>query len=105
MDVEPVESVDSSRIFGGLNQSVNVHEDRVTIVNPGPPVLRTKEVRYEQIDEVYLYVGTFYATLAIEIRNDYRVMVRWLPRSKAIRVANLIRECMQAASEAPSIGE
>ena len=97
MDVEPVASVNSSRVFGGLNQSVSVYKDRVTISNPGPPGLHAKEARYEQIDEVHLYVGMLYATLTLGIRNDYRVMVRWLPRSKAIRVADLIRERMQAA--------
>jgi hypothetical protein len=97
MEVEPIESVNSSRIFGGLNQSVSVYKDRVTISNPGPPGLHAKEARYEQIDEVYLHVGTFYATLTMGIRNDYRVMVRWLPRSKAIRVTDLIRERMQVA--------
>jgi hypothetical protein len=52
MDVEPIESVNSSRIFGGLNQSVSAYKDRVMIGNPGPPVLHAKEARYEQIDEV-----------------------------------------------------
>jgi hypothetical protein len=97
MDVEPIESVDSSVIFGGLKQSVVVYEDRVVISNPGPPVLDTKEARYEQIDDVYLYTGVLYATLTLGIRNDYRVMVRWLPKGKAIRVADLIRERTRTA--------
>jgi|SRR5215211_5222332 len=96
MDVEPIERVNSSRILGGLNQSVSVYKDRVMIDNPGSPVLHAKEARYEQIDEVYLYVGMFYATLTLGIRDDYRVMVKWLSRSKAIRVATLIRERMRA---------
>ena len=95
MDVEPIERVTSSTIFGGLNQSVSVYEDRVVIGNPGPPVLDTKVVRYEQIDEVHLYTGVFYATLTMGIRSQHRVMVRWLPRSKAIRIAYLIRERMR----------
>jgi hypothetical protein len=37
MDVEPIESVASSSIFGGLDQSVFVYEDRVVLGNPGPP--------------------------------------------------------------------
>ncbi len=97
MDVEPVESVASSVIFGGLSQSVFVYEDHVMITNPGPPVLETKEARYEQINEVYLYTGALYATLTLGICDDYRVMVRWLPKRKAILVADLIRECMRAA--------
>jgi hypothetical protein len=72
-------------------------KDRVTISNPGPPGLHAKEARYEQVDEVYLHVGTFYATLTMGFPNDYRVMVRWLPRSKAIRVTDLRRERMQVA--------
>ncbi len=94
MDVEPIESVASSVIFGGLNQTVTVYQDRVVITNPVLPVLKAKEARYEQIDDVYLYTGLLYATLTLGIRDDYRVMVRWLPRGKAIRVADLIRERM-----------
>ena len=97
MDVEPIESVASSIIFGGLDQSVSVYEDRVVIKNPGPPVLDTKQARYEHIDDVYLYTGVLYATLTLGIRNDYRVMVRWLPKGKATRVADLIKERMRAA--------
>jgi PH (Pleckstrin Homology) domain-containing protein len=97
MDVEPIESVASSAVFGGLNQSVSVYEDRVIVRNPDPPILKTKEARYEQIDDVHLYTGVLYATLTLGIRNDYRVMVRWLPRGKATRVADLIRERMGAA--------
>jgi hypothetical protein len=97
MDVEPIESVASSAIFGGLNQTVTVYEDRVVISNPGPPVLATKEARYEQINDVYLYTGLLYATLTVGIRNDYRVMVRWLPKGKATRVADLIKERMGVA--------
>jgi hypothetical protein len=97
MDAEPIESVASSVIFGGLNQSVSVYQDRVVISNPFPPVLKTKEARYDQIDDVYLHTGLFYVTLTLGIRGDYRVMVRWLPRGKATRVADLIRERMRAA--------
>jgi Bacterial PH domain len=97
MDVEPIESLASSVIFGGLNQTVTVYEDRVVISNPGLPGRDIIEARYEQIDDVYLHTGVLYATLTLGIRNGYRVMVRWLPRSKAIRVADLIRERMPAA--------
>jgi hypothetical protein len=98
MDVEPIESVASSIIFGGLNQSVSVYEDRVVLSNPGPPpVPDTIEARYEQIDDVELYTGVLYATLTLGIRNNYRVMVRWLPKGKAIRVADLMKERMGAA--------
>jgi len=97
MDAEPIESVASSVIFGGLNQTVTVYEDRVVVRNPIPPVLDTKEARYEQIDDVYLYTGVLYATLTLGIRNDYMVMVRWLPKGKATRVADLIRERMGPA--------
>jgi hypothetical protein len=101
VDVEPIESVASSSIFGGLHQSVSVFEDYVMLSNPGPPpVPDTIEARYEQIDDVYLYRGVLYATLTLGIRNGYRVMVRWLPKGKAIRVADLIRERMRAASKA-----
>jgi hypothetical protein len=97
MDAEPIERVNSSVILGGLNQSVAVYADRVVISNPGPPVLDTKEVRYEQIAEVNLYTGVFYATLTLGTAGGYGWMVRWLPKSKAIRVADLIRERMRAA--------
>jgi hypothetical protein len=97
MDTGPIKRVNSSVIFGGLHQGVCVYEDRVVISNPGPPVLDTKEARFEQIDDVHLYTGLLYATLTVGIRNDYRVMVRWLPKGKAIRVADLIRERMRAA--------
>jgi hypothetical protein len=97
MNAEPIESVASSVIFGGLDQSVSVYEDRVVVSNPIPSILGTKEARYEQIDDVHLYTGILYATLTLGIRNDYRVMVRWLPKGKAIRVADLIRERIPAA--------
>jgi hypothetical protein len=97
MDVEPIESVDSSVIFGGLNQGVVVYEDRVVISNPVPPVLGIKVASYGQIDDVHLYTGVLYATLTLGIRNDYRVMVRWLPKGKAIRVADLVWERMRTA--------
>ena len=97
MDIEPIESVASSVIFGGLNQSVSVYEDHVVISNPGPPVLDAKDARYQQITDVHLHAGVLYATLTLGIRDDYRVMVRWLPKGKATRVADLIRERMGAA--------
>jgi hypothetical protein len=76
---------------------VSVYEDRVIVCNPIPSVSDTKEPRYEQIDEIHLYTGVLYATLTLGIRNDYRVMVRWLPKGKAIRIAALIRERISAA--------
>src|SRR5215208_3874178 len=97
MGVVPIESVDSSVVFGGTNQSVSVYANRVVISNPGPPTLDTKEVRYEQIAEEFLHIGVFYATLTLGLRGEYRIMVRWLPRSKAIRVADLIKARMRAA--------
>jgi hypothetical protein len=97
VDVEPIESVASSKIFGGLDQGVSVYEDRVVIRNPNPSVLDTKQARYEQIDDVYLYTGVHYATLTLGIRNDHRVMVTWLPKDKATRVADLIRGRMRTA--------
>lgn len=97
MDVEPIESVASSKFFGGLDQRVSVYADRVVIRNPGLPVFDTIQARYEQIDDVYLYTGVLYATLALGIRNGYRIMVRWLPKSKATQVADLIRERVRAA--------
>jgi hypothetical protein len=97
VDVEPIESVASSKIFGGLDQGVSVYEDRVVIRYPNPSVLDTKQARYEQIDDVTLYTGVLYATLTLGIRNDYRVMVRWLPKGKATRIADLIRERVRTA--------
>jgi|SRR5215203_3200731 len=97
MDVEPIESVASSVIFGGLNLTVTLYEDRVVISNLGLPVHDIKEARYDQIEDLYLHTGVLYATLTLGIRHDYRVMVRWLPKGKAIRAADLIRERMGAA--------
>ena len=97
MSVVPIESVDSSVIFGGLNQSVSMYNEYVVIGNSGPSVLDAEEVRYEQIAEVYLHTGVFYATLILSTRSGYRMMVRWLPRNKAIRVADLIRDRMRSA--------
>jgi hypothetical protein len=98
MDIEPTESVVSSTIFGGLNQSVTVYKDRLVIKNPisTSSVLDAKEVRYEQISDVNLYVGTFYATLNLSC-GGFRTMVRWLPKGKATRIANLIKERTRAA--------
>jgi hypothetical protein len=97
MNAEPIESVASSVIFGGLDQSVSVYEDRVVVSNPIPSVVGTKEAPYEQIEDIHLYTGVLYATLSLGIRNDYRAMVRWLPKGKAIRVADLIRERTRAS--------
>jgi hypothetical protein len=99
MNIEPIERVVSSTIFGGLNQSVAVYKDRVVIKNPIPtsPVLDTKEVRYEQVSDVNLYTGAFYATLTLGCRGGYSMMVRWLPKGEATRVADLIRERVGAA--------
>jgi hypothetical protein len=44
MDVEPIERVNSSARFGGLNQSISVYQDRVVVTNPGVPVLDAEEV-------------------------------------------------------------
>jgi hypothetical protein len=92
MDVEPIESVASSVIFGGLNQSVSLYRDHVVINNPGSPVVESELVRYDQIDEVRLYSGVLYATLTLGMRNGSRVMIRWLPKGRAIRVTDLLRE-------------
>lgn len=96
MDVEPIESVASSVIFGGLNQSVSLYGHHVVINNPRSPVLDTKEVRYETIAEVHLYTGVLYATLTLGLRNGSREIVRWLPKGKAIRVADRLSERMRA---------
>ena len=54
MNAEPTESVASSVIFGGLNQTVSVYKDRMMITNPDALVLDAGEARYEQIDDVHL---------------------------------------------------
>jgi hypothetical protein len=97
MNAEPTESVASSVIFGGFNQTVSAYKDRMMITNPDALVLDAGEARYEQIDDVHLYKGVLYATLTLRIRDVYRVMVRWLSRSKAVRSAALIKERVRAA--------
>ncbi|HSL01101.1 MAG TPA: hypothetical protein VK869_12250 [Rubrobacteraceae bacterium] len=97
MDVEPIEYVRSSTVFGGLNQRISVYQDHVVVTNPGSPVLDSVEVRYDQVSEVHLYTGVLYATLTLEMRDGYGIMVRWLPKSKATRIAALIWERVRAA--------
>jgi hypothetical protein len=92
MDVEPIERINSSAIFGGLNQSIYVYQDCVVVSNPVLSVLDAEEVSYDQISEVSLYTGILYATLTLGLRSGYRVMMRWLPKGKSTRVAALIRE-------------
>ena len=89
--MEGIEKVDSSIIFGGTDQSISVYEDHVLINTPRQLGPDTRELRYDEIGELNLYVGVFYATLALRTDNGYGLMIRWLPKGKAIRVANYIR--------------
>jgi hypothetical protein len=92
MGTEPIEIVESSAIFGGMGQRVSVHGDGVTMNASSPPYPGTEEIRYEQIADLNLHTGAFYATLTLGTHDGHRIMARWLPKGKAVRVANLIRE-------------
>jgi hypothetical protein len=92
MSAEPIKSVNSSVIFGGTNQSISLYEDHVLIHTPHQQGPDTHELRYEQIGELHLYTGVFYATLTLGTGSGYGLMIRWLPKGKAIHVANLVRE-------------
>jgi hypothetical protein len=92
MSDEPIQTVRSSVVFGGTNQTLAIYEDRVTIDSPHEPGTGTVEVRYQQIADLYLYTGVFYATLSLHTASGYGWMIRWLPRGQAVRAADRIRE-------------
>jgi hypothetical protein len=96
MGTGPIETFNAS-VIGGTGQRVCVHNDRVTISPSYPPYPGAEEIRYEQIADLNLYIGAFYATLTLGTHGGHRLMVRWLPKRKAVRVANLIRERVRAA--------
>ena len=89
--MEIIEKVDSSTIFGGTGQSISVYEDHVLINTPRQQGPGTDEFRYEEISRLNLYTGVFYATLTLQTGDGHWQMIRWIPKSKAIRVANLIK--------------
>jgi hypothetical protein len=93
--MEMIEKVDSSKIFGGTDQSISVFEDHVLINTPRQQGPDTVELRYERMVGVSLYTGVFYATLILRTGNGYGLMIRWLPKGKAIRVANFIGRHMR----------
>ena len=98
VSVVPLESVHSSTIFGGLNQNVSVYSDHVVISsNSRASIPDTREIQFDQMAQVYLHTGVFYATLVLSTRGGYRLMVRWLPRRRAIRVAKLISKHVRSA--------
>jgi hypothetical protein len=97
MSVVPIESVRSSVVFGGTNQSICVYEDRVLIDTPRQQGPDTVEISYEQIGGIHLHTGVFYATLTLSTPGGYGWMVRWLPKRKALRVAELIRRRVRPA--------
>ena len=80
-----------------MRLSVSAYGDRVVIKNLPPPFPDTEEIRYEQIADLNLYTGAFFATLTLGTHGGHRVMVRWLPKGKAVRVASLIRERARSA--------
>ena len=90
--METMEKVDSSVIFGGTGQSISVYEDHVLINTPRALGPDTTELRYEEIRGLNLYIGVFYATLILRTGSGYGLMIRWLPKGKAIRVARYVRE-------------
>jgi hypothetical protein len=92
MRVQPIQTVRSSVIFGGTNQSLTVYEDHVVIHTPRQPSPDTVELQYQQIADLYLYTGVFYATLTLSTAGGYGWMIRWLPKRQAVRAADRIRE-------------
>ena len=96
MGTGPIETIDAS-VIGGTGQRVSVGGDGVTISPSYPPHPGAEEIRYEQIADLNLYTGAFYATLTLGTHGGHRLMVRWLPKRKAARVANLIRERVRSA--------
>src|SRR3712207_88048 len=65
IDIRPIAAVDSSVVFGGMRLSVSAYGDRVVIKNLPPPFPDTEEIRYEQIANLNLYTGAFFATLTL----------------------------------------
>ena len=92
MSVEPIQTIYSSKIFGGTNESISVYEDRLIIYIPNQQGPKTEELYYPQIADVYLFEGLLYVTLSLRTHGGTSLMVRWLPKSKAIGVADYIRE-------------
>jgi hypothetical protein len=92
MSVEPIQTVRSSVIFGGTIQSLTLYEDHVVIHTPRQPGPDIVELRYQQIADLYLHTGVFYATLTLSTGGGFGWMIRWLPKGQAMRAAARIRE-------------
>jgi Bacterial PH domain len=92
MSVEPIQIIHSSKIFGGTNESISVYEDRLIIYIPNQQGNKTEELYYSQIADVYLFRGLLYITVSFRTHSGYSLMVRWLPKRRAIRVADYVRQ-------------
>ena len=69
MSVELVQSIDSSKVFGGTNENISVYEDRVIIYIPNQQGPDTEELYCSQISGVYLFTGLLYATLPLRTQR------------------------------------
>ena len=92
MSAEPIQTIYSSKIFGGTNQSISVYEDRLVVYIPNQQGPKTEEFYYSQISEVHLFRGLLYVTLILRTHSGSTLPVRWLPKSSAISVADFVRE-------------
>lgn len=92
--MEPIQTVNSSSVFGGTGHSLFVYDESLVAYMPhqqGPDFV---EVYYTQIAKLYLHTGMFYVTLSLQTFEGYSLMLRWLPKGKATVAAALIREHM-----------
>lgn len=101
INVEPIQTVNSSVVFGGTGHSLFVYEDSLVAYVPhqqGPDFIG---LRYAQIARLYLHTGMFYVTLTLGTFEGYSLMLRWLPKDRAIRAAEFIRERMPSTQVGP----
>src|SRR5215204_5519794 len=92
MSVQPMQTIYSSKIFGGTNESISVYEDRLIIYIPNQQGPKAEALYYSQIADVYLFEGLLYVTLSIRTYSGTSLMVRWLPKGRATKIRNYVRE-------------
>ena len=85
-----------------------VHEDEVEVIQPGLFKENKQRTRYEQIAQVVVRQGLFFATLVIESTGGHTMLVESMWKQPAEEARSVIQERMHIASAArtfPSASE
>ena len=94
MAERPLFSTKGSRVMNNdwSPKRLLVFEDRVEMKDPGLLKTQTQVMRYEQIAQVGVRSGFFYADLVIESRGGGSIVLKRLSRSAAKLAGRLINE-------------